>query len=162
MEMPILKPVPIKTRNHPLAVRIWRWITCVRKWEVAGDWTHTIPDGTTIVIHSGFTFDGASIPKPLWALLSPTGLLLIPGLIHDYAYRYDYLIGRDAHGMEYKYKQKAGRKHWDRLFREVGLKVNGLTLIDTLAWAMLYLFGGLAWNANRKRAAAGLRHRFSG
>lgn len=162
MDMPTMKPVPIKTKNQPMPVRIWRWITCVRKWELAEDWTHTIPDGTTIVIHRGFEFDGASIPKPLWALLSPTGLLLIPGLIHDYAYRHNYLIGRNDQGDEYKYKPGAGRKNWDKLFREVGLEVNGLSLIDTLAWAMLFLFGGLAWNANRRRAAAKLRHRFTG
>ena len=34
----------------------------------------------------------------LWFFLSPTGLLLIPGLFHDYGYRYDQLWHLDTKG----------------------------------------------------------------
>jgi hypothetical protein len=38
----------------------------------------------------GFTFDGASVPKPLWSTLDADWIdLLIPGLGHDYCYRSD-------------------------------------------------------------------------
>jgi hypothetical protein len=162
MNMPNMRPVPIKTKNHPLVVRIWRWITSIRKWELAENWTHKLPDGTTILIEEGFEFDGASIPKFLWALLSPVGLLLIPGLIHDYAYRHDYLIKVDAQGNQSEYNAGAGRKFWDALFKEVGLDVNGLALIDTLAWLALYLFGWMAWNRRRQEAQSKMRPRYTG
>ncbi|MEJ2641671.1 MAG: DUF1353 domain-containing protein [Desulfosarcinaceae bacterium] len=162
MMMPKMQPVPIKTKNNPLIVRIWRWITSIRKWVLTEDWTHKLPDGTTILIEKGFDFDGASIPRPLWALLSPVGLLLIPGLIHDYAYRYDYLIAVDGNGNRSKYKANAGRKQWDRLFREVGKDVNGLALIDMLAWLALSVGGWWAWYRRRKEARLRIRPRYTG
>ena len=42
-------------------------------------------NGNNYVIPAGFKFDGASIPKFLHTFLSPVGVLLMGGLIHDYA-----------------------------------------------------------------------------
>lgn len=150
--MPKLRPIPIKTREHPVAVRVWRWITSIRKWKVTDDWEFKLPDDEpSIVIPRGFVFDGASIPRPLWGILSPTGLLLIPGLIHDFAYRYDYLWAIDSEGRAYKYREKSGRGVWDSLFRKVGKQVNGMAFIDLLAWAALALLGWWSWMSNRRR-----------
>ena len=158
MEMPKLIPIPIKTRDLRLWVRIWRWITSIRKWELVDDWEYKLPgDEPVIVIPKGFVFDGASIPRPLWGVLAPTGLLLIPGLIHDFAYRYDYLWALDTEDQAYKYKENAGQQTWDSLFRRVGIQVNGIALIDTLAWAALALLGWWSWMSNRKRNAPEIR-----
>lgn len=159
MEMPTLKPLAIKTKNESFVVRFKRWITYVRKWEVASDWTIRLPGdrGIVVVVPAGFIFDGASIPKPLWGLLSPTGLLLIPGLIHDFAYRYDYLWAIDENGNFFKFEEQAGRKYWDKLFMEVGLDVNGMKIIDRIAWFALLLGGKAAWNNNRKRNESEVR-----
>lgn len=155
MNMPKLVPIPIETKNKPIWIRIWRWITSIRKWELCEDWQYKLPDNEpVIVIPKGFIFDGASIPRPLWALLSPTGLLLIPGLIHDFAYRYDYLWALTPSGSAYKYKAGSGQWFWDSLFRRVGLRVNGMALIDLLAWIALALFGWWSWMSNRKRNAS--------
>lgn len=154
--MPKLQPIPIKTRNHNVFVRIFRWIASIRKWEVIEDWQYDLPDGPTIIIPKGFIFDGASIPRPLWFLLAPTGLLLVPGLIHDFAYRYDYLWAINAGGegnCVCKYKEGSGQWLWDGMFREIGLYVNGMAIIDTLAWAALFLMGWMSWRSNRKRNA---------
>jgi hypothetical protein len=154
MDMPKLIPVPIETKNKSIIIRIWRWITAIRKWELTEDWECVLPgDEPKIVIPKGFVFDGASIPRPLWGLLSPTGLLLIPGLVHDFGYRYDYLWALDSEGHVYKYKEKSGQWVWDSMFRKVGLEVNGMALIDTLAWLALALLGWRAWRSNRKRNA---------
>lgn len=159
MEMPILQPIPIRTKNHNILVRIYRWVTSIRQWEVVEDWRYELPDKVTVVIPKGFIFDGASIPRPLWFLLSPTGLLLIPGLIHDFAYRYDYLWVVDTDNIEnnsvcsYKYKECSGQWCWDGLFREIGVNVNGMAIIDTLASVMLFLMGWISWRSNRKRNA---------
>ena len=91
--MPELKPVPIATKNHGFTV----WLHSVRTWELTEDWKYRLPTsctggkGVKIVIPKGFVFDGASVPRPLWAILHPSGLLLIPALVHDFAYRCGFL-----------------------------------------------------------------------
>ncbi len=151
LNMPKLHPIPIETKNQPFYIRLWRWITTIRKWELLEDWQYTLRDGTSILIPQGFKFDGASIPRPLWGLLSPVGLLLIPGLIHDYAYKFDELIAVTGQGDRVPYKPQAGRNFWDRLFLDVAIDVNGFALIDTLAWAAISLFGWIPWKKRREQ-----------
>jgi hypothetical protein len=150
MDMPVLSPVPIRTKNETLFIQLWRWITSIRSWQLTEDWKYRF-EGKEIIIPKGFEFDGASIPRPLWFLLSPTGLLLIPGLIHDFGYRYDYLWVADE-GSESGYSKcfdEKGRKFWDEMFLRVGQEVNGITVINFLAWLALFLLGFFAWNSNR-------------
>lgn len=150
-EMPVVRPVPIKTVNQKFFVRIFRWIFSIRKWELMMDWTYNLPeDKPKIIIKKGFIFDGASIPRIFWAILSPTGLLLIPGLIHDFAYKHSSLIGLKG-GKEFKYGPEKGRLFWDKLFKDVAVKVNGFTIINRIAWFFLVLFGWYVWNGYRKK-----------
>ena len=150
LEMPILKPIPIRTREVGWIKATWRWITKIRKWELVDEWHHLLPDKTEIVIPPEFVFDGASIPRPFWAILSPVGLLLLPGLVHDFGYRYDFLLRRNARGALVRYKEGEGRRFWDRLFREVGIQVNSFRVINWIAWLALWAFGCFAWSARRK------------
>ena len=135
--MPVLSPIPIKTKGVSYRIALWRWITSIRKWEVTQEWNYELPDGVTAVIPQGFGFDGASIPKIFWGILSPTGLLLIPGLIHDYAYRYDKLMIRNSEGGLDEYQKKSGKKTWDRLFRDVAIEVNGFHIINHIAFRII-------------------------
>ncbi len=152
MNMPKMIPIPIKTQGKSKLVKFWRWLTFIRKWELTEDWKYQLPsDKTEIIIPKGLVFDGASIPRPLWMLLSPTGLLFIPGLIHDFGYRYDYLWTTDSSGKLVKYKENSGRKFWDDLFWQVNLKVNDMVLIGSLACLALYLFGWWSWWSNRRK-----------
>ena len=149
--MPVLRPWPIETKGCGLSKRLWRWVTTVRQWEVVENWEYSLPNGgPRIIIPKGFLFDGASIPRPLWGVLSPIGLLLIPGLIHDFAYRYDYLWAKEADGTIYKYGKGRGQHFWDTIFKDVGKAVNGMAVIDTLGWATLSVAGWWAWRSNRK------------
>jgi hypothetical protein len=147
--MPFLKPIPIPTRSRPVLMRILVWIFEVRQWELVNNWYFQLDNGVQIVISKGFIFDGASIPRPLWALLSPVGLLLIPGLIHDYGYKFDQLWQVNKDGTLSPFLENSGRKVWDDLFRSVGRQVNGFSFIDTLAWAGLRVGGFIAWNKHR-------------
>ena len=151
MNMPKLTPIPIKTLGKGTFARIWAWVTEVRKWKVVEDWEYELPNKTIIIIPENFIFDGASIPRPLWGVLSPTGLLLIPGLIHDFGYRFDYIWVLDSDNKVYKDKVGAGQEDWDKLFYEVGLKVNGMKIINLLAWLVLASLGKYAWKDNRER-----------
>lgn len=148
--MPVLRPVPIPTKKqktflHKLIISIFE----VRKWELAENWHYQIADAV-IVIPSGFQFDGASIPRPFWAFLSPVGLLLIPGLLHDYAYTYNMLWCVGKNGKVEKYQEHAGKEYWDDLFRRVADDVNDFSFISGIAWFALILGGDSAWNKHRK------------
>lgn len=152
MDMPILQPIPIKTKNKGFFGRVWTWIFQVRTWKLAENWEYDLDENTRIVIPKGFIFDGASIPRPLWFMLSPIGLLLIQGLIHDFGYRYTYLWKKQGDKYVKIYEGEC-RTFWDGIFYRVGREVNGMRMINGLAWFPLFSFGWLAWRGNRKRNA---------
>ena len=85
--MPDLKPVPIKTKGKGFWKGIVMWLLSTRNWEITKDWKYKI-NGNEYIIPAGFVFDGASIPKFLRTFFSPVGVLLMGGLVHDYAYKY--------------------------------------------------------------------------
>lgn len=146
-KMPRLRPIPIPAKNQKhWFLRVLVWIFDIREWELMEDWHYQLHDDVLIVVPEGFTFDGASIPRPLWAVLSPVGLLMIPGLIHDFAYRKDMLLQIDADGEKIPYKEGSGRDFWDELFFKVSIEVNGLPVLSLIAWFALFIGGGAAWN----------------
>lgn len=144
-EMPVLRPVPIPTKGTWFGRRILIWLFEDRQWDLVNEWTCTLPGGETIKIEKGYRFDGASIPRPLRFLLSPTGLLLIPALVHDHGYekRYVELVGGQRLGENYK------RRDWDRLFRRHANAVNGTPVIDFLAWLAVRIGGWVVWRKHR-------------
>ena len=147
-EMPELKPVPIKTKGKGFWKGIAMWLLSTRNWEITKDWKYNI-DGTEYVIPAGFTFDGASIPKFLRTFFSPVGVLLIGGLVHDYAYKYKTLL-------EVNKKKTMGeltQKRADEIFRDINIIVNGFYAMNYLAYWSLRIGGFVAWNGHRKRDA---------
>lgn len=110
--------------------------------------------GLRITIVRGFEFDGASIPRIFWLVLSPTGLLLIPGLLHDFAYKENSMMcsvpSMGGTMIVVPFMAGAGRKHWDRMFRDEAKYINGLSVVSYVAWIALRLFGWIAWNKHRK------------
>ena len=124
---------------------ILMWLLGVRHWEITKDFTFSL-EGKNYVIPAGFTFDGASIPKFLHMFLSPVGVLLIGGLIHDYAYKYETLLEdnkKDTMGI-------ISQKRADQIFRDINIGVNGFYLMNYLAYWSLRLGGFMAWNKHRK------------
>jgi hypothetical protein len=153
MKYPILEPIPIRTKGLSLLMRIWVWLFSVRTWKLVDDWefeTKLNEEYVTIFIEKNFIFDGASIPRALWWLLQPMGVLLIPGLVHDYAYRYQKVVTINKRTKKKFNRRKSDRKFWDLLFREISIQVNGCKIISYFAWVALFLFGRFAWNKNRK------------
>ncbi len=151
--MPVLKPVPIPTQKQPSFVhKIIVFIFEVRKWEVIENWRYTYKSTgkeIELIIPKGFIFDGASIPRPFWAILNPIGLLLLPGLLHDYAYKYNQLW-QVVDGKVISYEEGANKDFWDVLFKNVGREVNGFFLINGIAWLAVALGGSGAWDGHRK------------
>lgn len=150
--MPALIPMPIETKGKGFFSALWTWIKSTREWKFENDWDFYCPAiDETVVIPKGFVFDGASVPKRLRAYLSPVGLLLVPGIVHDFGYRYDYVWIRNEDGSVKKAHEKAGRKHWDSWFFKIGNFVNGVFIINALATFALTLAGWIAWRNNRKK-----------
>ena len=142
--MPALRPITIKTKDKGFFGATWLWLWGSRTWELVEPWSFSI-DGRTFIIPKGFVFDGASIPKYFWNWLSPVGVLLIPGLVHDYLYANEALMqSNNVIGV------KRNRKECDQLFRDIAIEVNGFKSINWIAYGALRPFGWIAWNKHRK------------
>ena len=151
-DFPTMQPIPIKTKGKGFFTMIKMWLLGTRHWEIAKDFNYEL-NGEKYVIPKGFKFDGASIPKFLHTFLSPVGVLLIGGLVHDYAYKYETLL---KHGK----KETLGvisQKRADEIFRDINIDVNGFYLMNQLAYISLRLGGFLAWKKHRKVNAQALK-----
>ena len=146
-EMPHMKPITIETKSKGFFGGIWMWIATSRKWEITTDFLFTI-DNTNYVIPKKFIFDGASVPKAggLRSWLSPMGILLVGGLVHDFLYKHEVLL---LAGKK-KATSKKTQKWCDQLFRDINIDVNGFKIINYGAYYALRLGGWLAWRKHRK------------
>jgi len=143
--MPHMKPISIPTKGKGFFAGVWIWIMVTRTWEITKDFHYSI-NGEEFVIPKGFVFDGASVPKFLRSWLSPMGVLLIGGLVHDYAYKYTVLLHKDKKNTGRVMTQKVA----DQTFRDINIEVNGFRTINYLAYWALRLGGFVAWNGHRK------------
>lgn len=149
--MPRMRPVPIPTRGKPWWKSLWIWLKSTRKWEITEDWFFYIESLQVWVrIPKGFIFDGASIPKIFRSLLSPVGILFIPGLIHDFGYRKGYLLSSDTRSNKIMFSYFE-RSDWDRLFRDIAIQINGLDLMMNLPYLAVLIGGGFPWRKYRKK-----------
>jgi len=145
---PIIKPLPIKTKNKPLLKKIWIWLTITRQWILVEDFYIRIPGSfKKIFIPKGFIFDGVSIPRIFWTILNPIGILFLGAIPHDFGYKYE--------GLFYKannifYFKKHTRKELDQIFYKINEENNKLKLITKISLYILRLFGWIAWNNHRK------------
>ena len=75
------------------------------------------------------------------------GVLLVGGLVHDYAYKYETLR---LSGKKPKAISKKNQKWCDQLFRDINIDVNGFKIINWIAYLALRLGGWWAWRGHRK------------
>ena len=144
IDYPHMKPIKIATKGKGFWGAILLWSFGSRHWEVVKDFNYSI-NGQKFIIPKGFKFDGASVPKFLGQFLSPVGVLLIGGLIHDYGYKYETLLLKNKKDIGVKSQQ------WmDETFRDINIEVNGFYLLNYLAYWALRLGGFVAWNKHRK------------
>ena len=144
-KMPVMRPIPIRTKGKGFFKGILLWLLGVRHWEITEDFNYEIND-VKYVIPAGFKFDGASIPKFLHMFLSPVGVLLIGGLVHDYAYKYETLLCKNKKDTIGVISQKKA----DEIFRDINIEINGFYFMNYLAYWSLRLGGFMAWNKHRK------------
>jgi hypothetical protein len=144
MKMPKLQPFAIKTQKFSFYSKLWRLLFKKRQWQLIEDWHYTLPNKRIVIIPKGFIFDGSSYPAIVWLFFSPTGLLLIPVILHDFCFEYDYLWAKQDDKV-FKFKEGYGFFKWSRLIRNVGIERNELLLIDYLIWVLCMAFGWINW-----------------
>jgi hypothetical protein len=145
-EMPHMKPIAIPTAGKGFWGAIWHWFWGVRQWEIAKDWNFEL-HGQQYIIPKGFVFDGASVPKFLASWLSPVGILLLGGLVHDFIYKYETLVLK---GKKKKCEPNFTQKEADIIFRDINIEQNGIHVLNYAAYYALRLGGFVAWNGHRK------------
>jgi len=143
-QMPILRPMPVRKRGER------------RRYEVMQDWKCDFL-GRGFIIPKGFIFDGASIPRLFWNLLSPAGYLFLPGLWHDFVFKYGFIYtyseiesldGGENRIIREFYTQSEA----DLRFKELGDRVcMGAHIFTAIAYKSLRLFGSITWNKYRKQ-----------
>tara|TARA_B100000683_G_scaffold155557_1_gene150340 strand:- start:973 stop:1551 length:579 start_codon:yes stop_codon:yes gene_type:complete len=143
-DYPHMKPIRIATKGKGFWGALMLWVFGTRHWEVVKDFNYSI-NKQNFVIPKGFKFDGASVPKFLAQFLSPVGVLLIGGLIHDYGYKYETLLLKNGKTIGIRSQQ------WmDKTFRDINIEVNGFYFLNYLAYWALRIGGWVAWNKHRK------------
>jgi hypothetical protein len=71
-----------------------------------------VPIYGRICIPEGYVSDGATVPRLLWAVFSPTGILFVASLVHDFAIKTQCLLrSEDVNDSEF-----IGDKQADDLF----------------------------------------------
>ena len=82
--------------------------------------------GYVRIVPRGFISDGASVPRLLWPILRPDGLIRAAALVHDYMYkRHDIYFKRDADDTFLKYMELAGVKKYKRVLAYWAVRVFG-------------------------------------
>ena len=147
-EYPHMRPIRIPTKSKGFWGAIFMWLLGKRHWEISKDFTFELHN-TKYVIPKGFKFDGASVPKFLATFLSPVGVLLLGGLVHDYAYKYAAL----KPALQKSSRLILNQKQADKIFRDINIEINGFYFLNYLAYWALRLGGWFAWNSHRKRNA---------
>lgn len=162
LEAPWLVPIPIRTDT------LWRKIKAVftsRRFCLGKDFYYYASDGTLCVIPAAFNFylvdgqvkfelkehyftsDGKSYPRVFRSLLSPVGIGLIEGLVHDFGYRYRCQITAEGEIINRNYT----RKQWDAELYCIGMGVNNIVTSSTTSYCILRVFGWGAWRSHRTR-----------
>ncbi len=144
--MPVVRPVRIETHDKSWYSRLWAYLGKARAWELVDDYQCEVY-GLPVVVPAGFRTDFASVPRAFWPFMSPTGILLIPGLLHDFYYRHHFLIARDMRPTF----ALLGRAWGDEMLRHVCIEVNGMPAAAGVAWGALRVGGVFAWNAARRK-----------
>lgn len=144
-KMPKVIPLPVKKR--------WER----RRWLLIEDWECTLlGKDYTYIIPAGFVFDGASIPRLFWNILSPTGYLFMAGLVHDFVYKHGFLFTYstlELDGVRGRiYREQCTQKEADYKFESLAHKICLDARYSTKAALIsLRAFGWLTWNNYRKQ-----------
>lgn len=141
IDFPSVKAIP-EEKIKSFWKRFKTFLVYRRKWLVTEDyiiWSEVLQE--FIFIPEGFLFDAASVPKPLYSVLSPTGLLLLGACPHDFGYVYNGLIIVDKKIGRLEFKPQ-DKKTMDNVFRDLCERENGFAIATSVAKIAVH-FGGV-------------------
>ncbi len=106
-----------------------------------------------ICVPSGFTYDGASVPRLAWSLtgIRPDGLLRAAAAVHDWIYRWQGALPEGSHQFcldDFAWQSAIGewkRKDCDRLFGRMMREAGVSPMKRKMAYLAVRLLGGLSW-----------------
>ncbi len=117
-------------RNFEDALEL-EWIDG-HNWKVAADFYYTTDvhlsgsPSNRIVVPKGFVTDFASIPRPLWNVLPPTGAYGKAAVLHDYLYRTAGMATRpEADAVLKEAMEVIGVGWWTRQIIWLGVRAGG-------------------------------------
>ena len=153
IDMPVIRQLPRDT-DRPFVRALFGWREVV-VYELVEHYVHTTwIDGrpVNILLPAGFRSDLASTPSFTWIFgFRPDGILLVPGLIHDWYYRHGYLL-TDKHEI---ICQGRGKLWADKLLASITTRLAAVKTPGILALIALAICGWPAWRHNaRYRKAA--------
>jgi hypothetical protein len=122
-----------------------------RKWEIMEDyiiWSEYLQ--SFIFLPTGFIYDGASVPKLLNSIYSPTGSLFLGSGPHDLGYRYEGLLIIDTKG--HIFFQRYSRKTLDHVFHDFCTMESHLNSSSHFATLLLRIAGIPTWRSHRKHS----------
>jgi len=148
LHFPIMQAVPIK-REQNWFKRFIKFINFRRRWKVTQDYCLWVPElGVWIFVPAYFINDCASVPKILNGVFSPTGMLLLGAVPHDFGYRYQGLFHVDHLGRIFFAPYT--KKELDNIFDVLCTYESGMPQASGIATFVLSLVGFLGWRENRK------------
>jgi hypothetical protein len=127
------KNIPSRPRVEPFSDN--------RDWVLVKNLEYSIGNSNVkISVPKGFVTDFASIPRPLWPMLSPYGKYSRAAIVHDYLY----------------WQQECTREQADRILL-IAMKESGVSRTQCAEiYAGVRAGGGPAWESNKKEKEAGL------
>ena len=94
----------------------------------------------------GFETDFASVPRFLWPVAAPMGILRYGSIPHDFGYQHRFLL--TVHGQ--RVCEGESRKFFDRLMLDITIAKTGAKKRAWVAYVLVRAFGWIAWNKYRK------------
>ena len=130
----------VTIEESALPAPILTYIVAEKTWELEEPYPYE--DGpTTITVPAKFKFDLASVPRPIWWLISPFDLSIAAPLIHDFLYRYH---GAPPEGTVTPPRTYT-RKEADMLFRKIMEQEGVWAWRRIAAYHAVRLFGAPRW-----------------
>lgn len=109
-----------------------------------------------IRIPAGFTYDGASVPRLIWAIIDPLDLSEAAALVHDYLYRNAgidvpvYVFNAELKTAVFCRSCKFSKEFSDEMFRETMIRWGVKQWREVAAFYAVKWFGFIAWRRHEK------------
>jgi len=157
-----------ETMNHIPEPR-FEFIKGTIRARLIEDWVYHIEGQHPVIIPESFETDFASVPRILWPIVSPMGILRYGALAHDFGYQHGYLLTPDfgdytptdraarvMNGNKYAFGGNIpihvgeNRKFFDAVLRDVTIAATGATYRAWGAYFGIRPTGWWAWNKYRQ------------